>query len=134
MTTWRGGCHCGAVAFEVEGELRRVEECNCSICARRAYLHWIVPRAAFRLLTPWDALTAYRFGTGVAQHWFCRTCGICSFYVPRSDPDGISVNARCLEGADLARLEVVPFDGRHWEEAYRRSRRAEPPQGKSSGS
>ena len=123
MRLQRGGCHCGRVRFEVEGEVAQVEECNCSICAMKGHLHWIVPRERFRLLTPEDALATYTFNTGVARHLFCKTCGICSFYVPRSDPDKISVNARCLGGVDVARLEVETFDGRDWERAYRERRR-----------
>lgn len=117
MTVRRGGCHCGRVAFEVEGEPERLVECNCSVCVAKGFLHWIVDRARFQLLTPWEELAEYRFGTGVARHLFCRTCGIHSFYVPRSHPDGFSVNARCVAGLDRSRVPVVPFDGRHWEEA-----------------
>jgi hypothetical protein len=119
---WRGGCHCGAVKFEATGRLEVVEECNCSICTRKAYLHWIIPRDAFRLLTPRDALGVYTFNTGVARHYFCRRCGIASFYVPRSDPDMIDVNARCLEGVELATLRIETFDGRNWERAYAQRR------------
>jgi hypothetical protein len=118
----RGGCHCGRVAFETVGPLRQVSSCNCSICAKKAYLHWILPRECFRLLTPEADLATYRFNTGVAQHHFCPTCGIASFYVPRSDPDRVDVNARCVDGIDLDALEVVRFDGRNWEEAIRRER------------
>jgi hypothetical protein len=103
--------------FEVEGDPARLVECNCSICDKKGFLHWIVDRAAFRLLTPWDELAEYRFGSGVARHLFCRTCGIHSFYVPRSHPDGWSVNARCVAGLDRTRVPVAPFDGQHWEEA-----------------
>ena len=115
----RGGCHCGRVRYEVEGEIDRVEECNCSICTKKAYLHWIVARKRFRLLTPWEELGTYTFNTGVAQHHFCKTCGVASFYIPRSDPDKIDVNLRCVEGVDPAALEVVPFDGRNWERAHK---------------
>jgi len=114
---WRGGCHCGAVRFAVDGEIGEVVECNCSICTRKGFLHWIVSADRFRLETPREALSVYRFGTGVAQHLFCATCGIASFYVPRSHPDGVDVNVRCLDGVDLAALRIVPFDGRHWDEA-----------------
>jgi len=117
---YHGGCHCGRVAFEVTEQLRRVSNCNCSICTKKGFLHWIVPRDTFRLLTPKSALATYTFNTGIAQHYFCRRCGIASFYVPRSDPDKIDVNARCLEGVDLGRLRVERFDGRNWETAYRR--------------
>ena len=114
---YHGGCHCGAVAFEVEGELTEVLQCNCSICTQKAYLHWIVPTRSFRLLTGQERLTTYRFNTGVARHLFCARCGVASFYVPRSNPDKIDVNARCLNDVDLSRLEVRPFDGRNWERA-----------------
>ena len=121
--TYRGGCHCGRVAFEVDGTCTTVTVCNCSICTKKGYLHWIVPRAAFRLLRGADELTTYTFNTGVARHHFCRTCGVASFYVPRSDPEKIDVNARCLDGIDLASLQVATYDGRNWEAAYETDRR-----------
>jgi hypothetical protein len=112
----RGGCHCGAVAFEVDAPARpRVQACNCSICAATGFLHLIVPADRFRLLRGADALAEYRFNTGTARHLFCRTCGVKAFYVPRSHPDGYSVNARCLEAATLAGLDIEAFDGRDWE-------------------
>lgn len=117
VTTHTGSCHCGRVRFEVTAPLTDVVECNCSICTRKAYLHWIVPRDAFRLLAGEDVLTTYRFGTGVAQHRFCSICGVGGFYVPRSHPDRIDVNVRCLDGIDLAGLRVRAFDGRNWEES-----------------
>ena len=115
MPTFTGGCHCGAVRFEVDGTLEGVTLCNCSICTVKGYLHWIVPRAQFRLVAGGDALSTYRFGTGVAQHHFCRTCGVASFYVPRSHPDGVDVNVRCLGDVEIDALPVRRFDGRHWE-------------------
>jgi hypothetical protein len=120
MTTYDGGCHCGRVRFRVTAELAGVTECNCSMCARKGFLHLIVPAAAFELLSGHDDLTTYRFNTGVAQHHFCRHCGIHSFYVPRSDPDKIDVNLRCLDGVDVDAVPVARFDGQHWEEAIRR--------------
>jgi hypothetical protein len=119
----KGGCHCGRVRYEVEGEVDHAVECNCSICTKKAYLHWIVARERFRLLTPWEELATYRFNTGVAKHCFCKTCGIAPFYIPRSDPDKIDVNLRCVEGVDPATLQVVPFDGRNWERAQGRPKR-----------
>lgn len=116
---YRGGCHCGRVAFEVEGDIKRVSECNCSICRKKAYLHWIVPRERFRLLTPAENLATYTFNTGVAKHHFCRTCGVAAFYIPRSDPDKVDVNARCLDEVNLSALQIDSFDGQNWEEAYR---------------
>jgi hypothetical protein len=111
LVTHRGGCHCGAVAFEVEAPARlTVSDCNCSICRMSGYQHLIVPRARFRLLKGSDSLTEYRFNTGVARHLFCRHCGVKAFYVPRSNPDGYSVNARCLERSTIEHVEVEPFD------------------------
>ncbi len=118
FVTHRGGCHCGAVAFEVDAPARpTVQQCNCSICAATAFLHLIVPADRFRLLRGSEALTEYRFNTGAARHLFCRTCGVKSFYVPRSHPDGFSVNARCLDRATVVGLEIEAFDGRNWESA-----------------
>jgi len=113
----QGGCHCGKVAFEVDAEIDAVTACNCSICTKKGFLHWIVPRQHFRLLRGEDALATYTFNTGVAKHYFCRSCGIASFYVPRSHPDQIDVNLRCLDGVDLELYSTTPFDGRDWEAA-----------------
>ena len=112
---YRGGCHCGRVAYDVRGDLERASQCNCSICTKKGYLHWIVARENFRLLTPRDDLATYTFNTGVAQHHFCPRCGVASFYVPRSDPDKIDINVRCLEGVDLSSLTMDHFDGQNWE-------------------
>ena len=121
---YEGGCHCGAVRYEVEGPIEGVELCNCSICTRTAYLHWYVAPERFRLLTPREAFATYEFGTRVAKHHFCRTCGISPFRRARSDPDQVDVNARCLEDVDLDALPVSRFDGRHWEEAFARREQA----------
>jgi hypothetical protein len=116
--TFRGGCHCGAVRFEFEAPAAPdLSECNCSVCQMTGFLHLIVPKERFRLIGGADQLTEYRFNTGTARHLFCRRCGIKSFYVPRSHPDGFSVHARCVEGLDISRLRITPFDGRHWEAA-----------------
>jgi hypothetical protein len=93
-----------------------VAECNCSICAKTGYLHLIVGPERFRLLAGAEQLTTYQFNTGVARHCFCSVCGIKSFYVPRSHPDGYSVNARCLDPGTVSALRVQPFDGQHWEQ------------------
>jgi hypothetical protein len=117
MRTMTGGCHCGRVRFRVTADLDRVTECNCSICAKKGFLHLIVPPEQFELLSGKDDLADYRFNTRTARHLFCKTCGVHSFYVPRSDPDKIDVNVRCLDGIDLAAIAVKPFDGRNWEAA-----------------
>ncbi len=116
MTIHKGGCHCGAVAFEVDAPAEvTVQDCDCSMCEKTGYLHLIVPASRFRLLRGAEALTAYTFNTGTATHLFCRHCGIKSFYVPRSNPDGYSVNLRCLERSTLTTVTVEAFDGRNWE-------------------
>jgi hypothetical protein len=116
LVVHRGGCHCGGVRFEVDAPARLlVHECNCSICTMTGFQHLIVPRSRFRLLQGGDLLIEYTFNTGVARHLFCSRCGVKSFYVPRSNPDGYSVNARCLEPGTIESLALEPFDGRNWE-------------------
>jgi hypothetical protein len=122
MAIYRGGCHCGRIRFEVEGTLERVTRCNCSICARTGYLHWTVEPERVRLLTKPGDWATYRFGTRTSENRFCATCGVSPFRVPRSDPDKVTVNARCLEGVDVDALELVAFDGREWEAAMRAER------------
>ena len=114
--THTGGCHCGRVRFEVEAPAElEAQLCNCSICSMTAYLHLIVPASRFRLVQGEDDLATYTFNTGVAQHRFCTHCGIKSFYIPRSNPDGVSVNVRCLESETIAKVRITDFDGRNWE-------------------
>jgi hypothetical protein len=114
-----GGCHCGAVRFAIAVPSAKVEllDCNCSICARSGFLHLIVPHRDFTLLSGHDSLTSYRFGTGTAEHLFCQTCGIKSFYQPRSHPAAWSVNFRCLDPGHGIDAVIRPFDGRNWEAA-----------------
>lgn len=115
MPWYPGQCHCGAVRFEVEApDNVEVEDCNCSICAMSGYLHLIVPRSRFRLLSGEDQLSTYTFNSGVAQHRFCRICGIKPFYIPRSNPDGVDVNLRCLSERP-AEVRIVAFNGQNWE-------------------
>ena len=111
-----GGCHCGQVKFEVQApaEIKAIE-CNCSICSKSGFLHLIVPQSHFALLQGWEALTTYTFNTGIAKHLFCKICGVKSFYVPRSNPEGYSINVRCLETASISKVTVEPFDGKNWE-------------------
>ena len=117
MKTYEGGCHCGRVRFRVTAVLSHVSECNCSICAKKGFLHLIVPPDRFELLSGKDELTTYEFNTKVAKHTFCKTCGIHAFYVPRSDPDKIDVNVRCLDGVDIAAIRPRLLDGKNWEAA-----------------
>lgn len=117
MTTHQGGCHCGRIKFEVDAPADiEADQCNCSICRMSGYVHLIVSKDDFRLLGGQDDIETYTFNTGIAQHYFCRHCGIKSFYVPRSHPTGISVNANCLDPATIRSLKVTAFDGANWEQ------------------
>jgi hypothetical protein len=116
--TVEGGCHCGAVRFEVVTSPEVVvTECNCSICAMCGFQHLIVEPAALTVREGASDLTTYTFNTGTAKHTFCRHCGIKPFYVPRSHPDGYSVNFRCVDQSRFRHVELVPFDGRNWEQS-----------------
>lgn len=115
--TWRGGsCHCGNVRFEVAlPQQVEAQSCNCSMCARVGFIHVIVPESRFRITAGEASLTEYTFNTGVAKHLFCSNCGVKGFYRPRSNPDGWSVNARCLDSTDGLHLIIEAFDGQNWE-------------------
>ena len=113
----RGGCHCGRVRFAVAAPADiEATECNCSICCKSGFLHLIVPKDRFTLLQGSEFLAEYKFNTGVAKHLFCKICGIKSFYVPRSNPDGYSINVRCLEPGTVKEIRISQFDGTNWEE------------------
>lgn len=113
---YEGGCHCGAVRFAVEApQAVEVERCNCSICRKSGFLHLIVPLARFELQSGAGDLTTYTFNTGVAEHYFCRRCGIKPFYKPRSNPDGMDINLNCLD-VQPAQVSIVEFDGQNWED------------------
>ena len=119
MVMHAGGCHCGRVRFEVEAPATiEVDQCNCSMCSMSAYLHLIVPAERFRLLSGRESLATYTFNTGTAKHLFCSACGVKSFYVPRSHPDGFSVNARCLDPGTVEDMRVTRVNGREWEKQY----------------
>ena len=118
MALHRGGCHCGRIRFEVDAEIDAVSVCNCSICTRTGYLHWTVAPERVRITHGDGEWRSYRFGTGVADHRFCPTCGISPLRIARSDPDMIDVNARCLDDVDPDALPIERFDGRNWEAAF----------------
>jgi hypothetical protein len=119
MVKHQGGCHCGEVRFEVDAPSSiTVTECNCSICSKSGYLHLIVPNNRFTLIKGKENLTKYEFNTNTAKHFFCKKCGIKSFYVPRSHPDGYSVNARCLDSSTIENMEIKQSNGREWEKQY----------------
>lgn len=113
--TFEGGCHCGRVRFAVTTDTLEALDCNCSICRMKAFVHLIVTKDAFTLRSGADDITTYTFGTGVAKHTFCRVCGVAPFYTPRSHPDGVDVNVRCLDNDAVERFSVKPFDGQNWE-------------------
>ena len=115
--TWHaGGCHCGAVRFEAALPNRvEAQVCNCSMCEKVGFIHIITPESRFRITAGEANLTDYTFNTAVAHHLFCKTCGVKSFYRPRSNPDGWSANARCLDHPEALEIVIEPFDGRNWE-------------------
>lgn len=112
-----GSCHCGRIRFTVQGDLANAVVCNCSICTKKGFIHLIVPPEDFQLLAGREDLATYEFNTKTAKHHFCSVCGMHPFYIPRSDPDKIDVNVRCLDGLDLGHLTFSTFDGRNWEQS-----------------
>ena len=112
-----GGCHCGRVRFQVKAHFTQGLICNCSICQKKGFIHLIIEESKdFTLLTSESDLATYTFGTHTAKHHFCRHCGISSFYVPRSHPNGFSINLRCIDNIDLGAISITDFDGKHWED------------------
>lgn len=117
LYTHKGACHCNLIQFEVDTPADIVvQECNCSICSKTGYLHLIVPAAHFRLIKGEEHLSTYTFGTHEAKHLFCKNCGIKSFYIPRSNPDGYSINLRCLNQEHFGEINIEYFDGKNWEQ------------------
>lgn len=119
MRSYTGGCHCGRVRFRIEADLISALDCNCSMCTKKGFLHLVIAPEQFHLLSGSEDLTTYEFNTRTAKHHFCRHCGIHAFYVPRSDPDKMDVNVRCLDDVDLDAVDIRRFDGRNWEDAMR---------------
>ena len=119
----QGGCHCGAVRFQIVVDRFTVEDCNCSICRKKGFLHLILRQANFTLLQGENLLTTYTFNTNIAQHTFCSVCGIHAFYRPRSHPDCVDVNLRCLDEDITDRFEIRFFDGQNWEDNVDRLRK-----------
>jgi hypothetical protein len=122
MPTYIGSCHCGEVRFEVDAELDHVRSCDCSVCSKRGALNFRVPKASLRLLTPWERLSVYQWGSRTAKDYFCSTCGILPFRRPSAPTpqelregtipfDGWAVNVRCLTGVDLGALPVKQIHG-----------------------
>ena len=116
MPMHTGGCHCGRVRFEVTAPAKiDVLDCDCSVCRKVGYLHLIVEDAQFKLLQGEESLALYTFNTHAAKHYFCSVCGVKSFYKPRSHPEGISVNVRCIDEGTIESMSIKPFNGRDWD-------------------
>ncbi len=112
---FKGSCHCGRVQFEIDAPNKvEVEDCNCSICSKAGFLHLIIPLSKFKLISGESDLTCYQFNSGIAKHTFCKHCGVKPFYTPRSNPDGIDINFRCLDEKPQD-VTIVKFDGQNWE-------------------
>lgn len=121
MIIHKGGCHCGHVRFEVQAlSIINVFECkkNCNICLKSGHLGMIVPKDRFTLISGKEYLTEYTFDSGIAKHLFCKHCGIKSFFIPRSHPDGVSINARCLDMGTVEKMNIIQWDGQNWEHEY----------------
>lgn len=121
MINLQGGCHCQAIRFEVNlPNNAYLTQCNCSMCKKTGFVHLIVPKSKFTLLKGQAKLNCYQFNKNIAKHYFCRQCGIKSFYIPRSNPDGFSVNARCLDDDIWQQWPIDDFDGEKWEDNVER--------------
>jgi hypothetical protein len=118
--SYQGGCHCQDARFEIDLqqslEKTEITACNCSICEKTGFLHLIIPKSQFSLKTSWDNLSNYQFNKKIANHYFCKQCGIKSFYQPRSHPDYWSVNVRCLDDFSKTTFTIKNFDGKNWEQ------------------
>ncbi|PHZ86643.1 GFA family protein [Paremcibacter congregatus] len=113
----KGSCHCGVVRFTVEAPTDIIaRRCNCSICNMTGFIHVIVEKPAFTLINGADNLNLYTFNSHTAQHYFCKTCGVKSFYIPRSHPDGYSINLNCLDKSTFSSITLEDFDGQNWEQ------------------
>jgi hypothetical protein len=116
---YQGGCHCQDIRFCIDlpdsiGSMQ-LTSCNCSICEKTGYIHLIIAKSQFKLQSAWNKLSCYQFNQKIAKHYFCKRCGIKSFYQPRSHPNGISVNVRCLDGFDQLNITYSEFDGKNWQ-------------------
>jgi len=118
---YHGGCHCHEIRFEIQLKKTLAEvtilQCNCSICIKTGYLHLIIPKKQFELQTNWANLSNYQFNKRIAKHYFCKICGIKSFYQPRSHPDCWSINVRCLDEYSYDKLKLEDFDGKNWQKS-----------------
>lgn len=120
MKTYHGSCHCGAVTFEVDADLSKLGNCNCSMCGKKGSVHHRVPEDRFRLLSGEDSLRTYQFNKKIATHFFCQNCGIHTYSHPRTAPEKFNINVRCLNDFDLQNdeYELSHFDGKNWEASF----------------
>ncbi|PAV75375.1 hypothetical protein WR25_14855 [Diploscapter pachys] len=115
-----GSCHCGKVKWVMRApRVLQCVRCNCSICKKKSLIHYIVKREKFTLVQGGDKLKTYTFNTGVAQHRFCKKCGVQSFYIPRSNPNSISVMPNCIDSNTVDSIELSDFEGQNWDEAIK---------------
>ena len=111
-----GDCHCGKIQFEFESKSDvSLVRCNCSICDRFGFLHLTIPQRLMTLKSSWEDLGLYTFNSGIAQHYFCKTCRVKPFYIPRSNPDCYSINFRNVDQSSFGKVTIEDFDGRNWE-------------------
>ncbi len=117
---FKGQCHCGALSFQFKASKIELIECNCSICKLKGFIHLIVPKDDFTLLTGAESIQNYQFNTKIAVHKFCKVCGIHPFYTPRSHPDCVDINANCINDFLIQNYEITAFDGENWEDNIQR--------------
>ena len=116
-SNFKGQCHCGTLSFHFQATKIELIDCNCSICKMKGFIHLIVPKEDFTLLSGEDDIQTYQFNTGIAVHKFCKICGIHPFYTPRSHPDSVDINANCIIDFTLEDYDRVVFDGKNWEDS-----------------
>ena len=107
-----GSCHCGSIKFEIDSDLEKIVQCNCSICIKRNAKMIMIPKENFKLLEGSESLSLYQFNTEIAKHFFCKKCGIYTHHNRKSDPNGMGVNLGCVEGLDPMEFDVIQFDGK----------------------
>ena len=109
---YKGSCHCGSIAFEIESDLSVVKQCNCSICRRKNAKMNIIPKDKLKITKGEDNLSLYEFGTKIGKHFFCKTCGIYTHHFRKSDPNGAGVNIGCLEDVDPFTINSEVLDNK----------------------
>ena len=109
---YTGSCHCSSIKFEIDSDLEKIVQCNCSICIKRNAKMIMIPKENFKLLEGSEDLSLYQFNTEIAKHFFCKKCGIYTHHNRKSDPNGMGVNLGCVEGLDPMVFDVIQFDGK----------------------